>query len=119
MQPLIAVGMVEVPMRVDQMPDRVGTKACECLCHVLPGYRDARVDQQFALGPGQYRNITAGTLQHGYVAAQRMHCDFCGSRGVSDHVDDTASLGENLARGEPASRRKRGRAKAAEAKAAA
>jgi hypothetical protein len=48
-----------------------------------------------------------------------MHGDFCGSRGVSNHVDDTASLGENLARGEPASRRKRGRAKAAEAKAAA
>ena len=32
MQPFIAVGVVEVPMCVDQMPDRVGTS----LCHVLP-----------------------------------------------------------------------------------
>jgi hypothetical protein len=43
-----------------------------------------------------------------------MHCNF--SRRVSDHVDDTASLGKNLARGEPSSRSKGGRTKAAEAK---
>jgi hypothetical protein len=48
-----------------------------------------------------------------------MHLDFCRSRRVSDHVDDIASLGENLARGKPASCRKSACAKAAEAKAAA
>jgi hypothetical protein len=48
-----------------------------------------------------------------------MHGDFCRSRRISDHVDDTANLGENLAWGKPASRRKRRRAKAAKAKATA
>jgi hypothetical protein len=85
----------------------------------VPGYRDARIDKQLAVRPGQYRDITAGTFQDGHFTAERMDLDFCRSRRVSDHVDDIASLGENLARGKPAPCRKCACAKAAEAKAAA
>jgi len=57
-QPLIAVGVVEVPMGVDQVVDRIEAEAVLC-------FQDARtrrsdtIDEHLAVGAGQDGDVAA------------------------------------------------------------
>ena len=57
-QPSIAVGMVEVPMGVDQVRDRIGAEIGERLGHLRARDADARVDEHLAVGSGQDGDIS-------------------------------------------------------------
>ena len=74
-QPLVAVGVVEVPVRVDQMPDRLGTEACQRLGDLRPRAGNAGVDEELAVRAGEDRDVAARTHQHTDPAAQAMHGD--------------------------------------------
>ena len=53
MQPLVAVGVIEMPMRIDQMSDRICAELGERLGDFPPRSRNARVHEQLALAPWQ------------------------------------------------------------------
>ena len=48
-EPVVAIRVVEVPMCVDQVLDRIVADAGKGLCDSGPGHGDAGIDQQFAI----------------------------------------------------------------------
>ena len=64
MQPFIAAGVIEVPMRVDQMRDGIGAEIGEGFLHLRARHADAGVNQHLAIGPGQDGNVAAGAFQN-------------------------------------------------------
>ena len=117
MQPLIAVGMVEVPMGIDQVLDRVGAEACEGLRDARTRGRNAGIHQKLAVSTGEDSDIAAGAFEHTHVAAQPVDLDRRFGCLGSNQVDEHAGLGEGFARREPAAGSGEGRpAEAAQAK---
>src|SRR5215472_6964794 len=97
-KPFISVGVVEMPMSVDQMSDRVGTEAIECFHDSGPRRGDPRVNQQLAVVTREHNYISARAFQHADIPAKLLNSDFgCGRR--SPHGNDGAFLlGEYAAR---------------------
>jgi len=58
-QPCIAVGMVEVPVGVDQMPDRIAAKAIGRLEDSYARYGDPSIDEDLTVRPRQHGDISA------------------------------------------------------------
>jgi hypothetical protein len=60
MDPLVAAGVVEVPVSVDQLLDGIGVDACEGFFDVWTGGDDLRVNEQLSIGAGEDGDISAG-----------------------------------------------------------
>jgi hypothetical protein len=67
MKPFVAVGMIEVPVRVDEVRDGVGSETSERLLELRTRYTDSGIDQHFAVGPSQHSNVSARALKHADV----------------------------------------------------
>ena len=95
-QPLVAVRVVEVPMSVDQMFDRVLAKA-------VGSVQDARagIDEHLAVGAGQNGDIPARALDDRDIAAQLVELKGRCRRGVADRIHDVARLGVGFRRQQP------------------
>ena len=52
MHPLVAVRVIEMPMRVDQMFDRIATDAIQRRGNLCARAQISRVDNEFSIGPG-------------------------------------------------------------------
>src|SRR5215467_9340549 len=74
-QPLVAVGVVEVPMRVDQMLDWVGTDRRECGCDFWARTRISGVDEQFTFPTVKDGNISTRAQEDTDIAAKLLHVD--------------------------------------------
>jgi hypothetical protein len=108
-QPLVAVGMIEVPMGIDQMSDRIGAEARQRRSDPRARNADPGIDQDPAVEPREHGDIPARALEHADIATQRMDIDRCrGGRGT-DAVDDALRPGEDLAWRQPARRCREGR----------
>ncbi len=59
MQPGVAAGMIEMPMRADELRHRLGPEQFQRGCDLRPRHGDPRIDQQFALGPAQHGHVAA------------------------------------------------------------
>ena len=102
MQPLVAVGMVEMPVRVDEMRDRLGAEIGQRLGHLRARDADAGVDQHLAVGSGEDRDVAAGAFEHADVVAQLVGHDRRSRGAVLDQADEAARLRKGLAGCEPA-----------------
>ena len=69
-QPFVAVGVVKVPVRVDQVRDRLWAKRRQRCGDLRARCRDAGIDQHLPVGAAQDRDIAAGSLEHGDVTTQ-------------------------------------------------
>jgi hypothetical protein len=119
MQPFVAVGMVEVPMGVDQMGDGIGPEVGERLGDLRAGDADTAIDQHLAVRAGEHRDVTAGALEYADIVSQLVGDDRRHRRAVLDHADEAARFRVGLTGRQPAvGCGKGGAADAAQAKAA-
>jgi hypothetical protein len=119
MQPLVSVSVIEMPVRIDQMPNRIGAESRQRFGDPWARDGNSGVDQNLSVASGEDGDVPARTLQHADVSAQPMNLDGRGSRCGSDALNNSTRLGEDLPRGEPAAcRRDCRRADAAQTKTA-
>src|SRR6202007_859716 len=57
-QPFVTVGMVKVPMRVDQVLDRIGADLCQCGCGFWTRTRITAVDEHLTVPAGKDGDIS-------------------------------------------------------------
>jgi hypothetical protein len=60
MQPFIAVGVIEVPVSVDEVLDRLGVEGIQGVRDPRPRDRETGVDKKFAAPTGQDGDVAAG-----------------------------------------------------------
>jgi len=99
--PLVAVGVVEVPVGVDEDLDRVGVDGGQGGGELGLAGSVAGVDEELALFGGEDGDVAASSLKSGDVAAKRSGGDLVirvGSTGSGEEV--LGLLGEQLLRDE-------------------
>src|SRR6516162_7885004 len=102
-QPLIAVRVIEVPVRVDQVLDRIATEATGLFQDARAGYGYPGIDEHLAVSTCQDTNIPTRTLQDTDPTAEPVNFDGRFRGFVTDHIHDVARLRESLSRREPSS----------------
>ena len=75
MQPFVAVGMIEMPVGVDQMRNGLGAEFCQRPGNLRPRHTDAGIDQHFAIAAVEDGNISPGALKYADVVPQPMGDD--------------------------------------------
>ena len=108
-QPRIAVRMVEVPVGVDQVSDRIAAETIGSLQYSWARGCDAGIDEHLAVATGQDGNVAAGALENADVAAQLVDFDWRLRGSVTDKIDYVAGFRECLPWSEPAARSREGR----------
>jgi hypothetical protein len=100
-QPFVAVGMIEVPMGIDQMFDRVGAEAVGSFQDARLRGGDAGIDKNLAVGARQHGDIATRAFEDADIAAQLVDLDLRLRGVVADQVDNGAGLGVGLRRAQP------------------
>src|ERR1700720_1825193 len=103
--PLIATGVIEVPVRVDQLLDGIGVDARDRLRNVRTRGDDFRIHEQLSIGAGQNGDISTSTQKNTYIPAKVLDGDL-GCRGYleSSRNEHVARLGEQRSWRKPDSR---------------
>jgi hypothetical protein len=78
MHPFIPVGMVEVPMSVDEVLDWIGTNLTESVADFWPGAGKTSVDQKLTVATGKNGNIPTCSHENAYVATEFLNRDRTG-----------------------------------------
>src|SRR5262245_20009611 len=94
--------MIEVPMRVDQMPDRIAAERIGSLQDARTRRGDARIDEYLPIRSCQDSDIAAGALENAYVATKFVDGNRRFGGTVADQVHDVASLRVRFPRIKPA-----------------
>src|SRR5215469_13820406 len=77
-QPLVAIGVIKVPMRVDEVLDRIGTNRGQRVSNFWTRTGKAGIGQQLTVPTGENRDISTGPHQNVYVAAEFLDRDGAG-----------------------------------------
>jgi hypothetical protein len=101
MQPFVAVGMVEVPVRVDEVGDWIDAELRQRLGDLGTRYADAGVDEHLAVGAGQNGDVAPGAFEDADIVAQSVRDDRRNGGAVLDQADEAAGLREGFTRGQP------------------
>ena len=96
MQPFIAVGVIEMPMGVDQVLDRIGAEFACGLQDPRTRRGDSSVDEHLAVGTGEDRDVAARALEDADVATKLMNLDGSLGRIFADQFHDVAGFGIGL-----------------------
>src|SRR6266496_6168364 len=104
MHPLIAVGVIEMPVRVDEMVDRPRIHPGQSVGD--PGARGCitGIDNQFAVSSGEDGDVSAGADKCAHISAQGLHGDISGFRTLARRNDDVFAFGEEMSWRKPRSR---------------
>ena len=62
MHPLVTVRVIEMPMGVNKVFNRIATDAIQGRGNSFARARRSRVDNEFAIGPRQDRNVATGPM---------------------------------------------------------
>ena len=98
MQPFVAVGVIEVPMRVNQVLDRIAAEGIERIGDPSSGAWDTGIDEKFSIAAGEHCNISARTFKNADIAAQLRNSNLRAGSSVSNGNDRTFGGGEQSAR---------------------
>src|ERR1035438_1732401 len=85
MQPFITVGVIEVPVRVDEMFDRIGTETFQRLSNSRTRRGNPGVHQEFAVLSGEHGYVATGTFKHTDIPAQLGYDNFSRCRLVANN----------------------------------
>src|SRR5580692_1387044 len=117
MEPLVSAGVIEVPMRVDQVRHRLGAQAGQGLAELRTRHAYSADDQHLSLRSRQNGNIAARALEDAYVPSQIVGRHWRRCRTVFDESYEPTRLCKGLARRKPPTSRCKGRTRhAAETK---
>ena len=93
-EPLVAVRVVEVPVSVDQVFDRIAAQAVHGIKDTGARSGDAGIDKHFAVGACQDGDVATRSLDDRDIAAQLVELDGRFRRVIANQVHDFAWLGE-------------------------
>ena len=100
MKPFVAVGVIEMPMRIDQMLNRIALRlASASVIAVVTQY--AGIDKKFSVAAGEHGNISTRTFKHTDIATKLRNSNLGGGRRVSNGNDRTFGGGAIAARHQP------------------
>src|SRR6476620_2956169 len=98
MHPFIAVRVIEVPMRVHKMFNRVATDAIQRRGDFFARAQISRVDNEFSIGPGQHRDVATGTDERTHISSKCLSRNFSLGAPRARSSDKILSGAEKLAR---------------------
>src|ERR1700694_5319911 len=75
MQPFIAVSVIEVPVSVDEVLDRIGVEGIQSVRDPRPRDRETGVDKKFPAPTGQDGDVAAGALKNADIAPEWIDLD--------------------------------------------
>jgi hypothetical protein len=102
--PFIAVGVVEVPMRVDELSDRLAAKRAQRLFYPWARVGQAGIHQQLTVRSAEHGNVAARSFKHANLAAQAVYSDWCRGRRATHANYNVLRLCEGLSRRQPYAR---------------
>jgi hypothetical protein len=108
-QPIVAVRVVEVPVGIDQVCDRIAAELIGGLQYSSARGCYAGVDEHFAVAAGEDGNVAARAFEDADATAQLVDFDWCLRGGVADQIDLVAGLRECLPGRKPPARSCEGR----------
>lgn len=76
-QPEVPIGVVKMPMHIDQVGDGIGAEAVRGLQNPRAGTGYAGIDKHLAISAGEDRDISTGSLQDTHAAPQLVYCYLC------------------------------------------
>src|SRR5262249_9049309 len=74
-QPFIPIGVVEVPVRVDQVLDWIGANARESVGNLRAGAGKSGIANKLTVATGKHGDIASSAHQNAHVVAESLHCD--------------------------------------------
>jgi len=86
-KPLVAVSMIEMPMCVYQVPDRIGADVRQRFTDRGSRRSDAGIHEQLSIGACQHGDISTGAFEHAYIATQFMSCNFGRGGRAAESID--------------------------------
>src|SRR5689334_21273185 len=101
-KPLVAVCMIEMPVGVDQVFDRIAAEIVDRFENAGARPGDAGIDKKFAIGARQDSDVAPRTLDDRDIAAQLVELNGRFRCVVANQVHDVAWLGSGLCGAEPA-----------------
>ena len=90
-QPLIAVRVIEVPVCVDQVRNRIAAQPIRSLQDARAGCRDPGINEHLAIGACQDGDIAARALEDTDIIAQLVNLYGRCRGAITDQIDDVAS----------------------------
>src|SRR4029079_19555963 len=99
--PCVAISGIEVPMRIDQVPDRVAAELVGSLENAQTRGCNAGIDEDLAVSSGEDVYVASGAFEDADVAAQLMDGNWDLGGGVTDQIDDVARRRLGFAGGQP------------------
>jgi hypothetical protein len=102
-QPFIPVGVVKVPVRINEVRYRIGAETGKSLGDLGACAGETGVDEELAAATGKDSNISSCTHEHAYVATEFLDGDRGGGCSFTSLFDETGCgnlirLGEDAAR---------------------
>jgi hypothetical protein len=91
-EPRVAIGVIEVPVRVDQVFDWIATEAVGGFKDSGAGRSDPGIDEYCSVCTRQDTDVAARSLKDANVAAQLMNLNGGFGRAVANQIDDVARL---------------------------
>ena len=64
MKPGVSASVIEMPVRVDQLLDRILVDASQCRGNIRTRSYDLRIHKQVSVRPCENRDVSAGTEEH-------------------------------------------------------
>ena len=99
--PGVAVGVIEMPVGIDEMGHGLWGEGGERLRHLGARHADACIDHDEAVLAAKYRDVAAGAFEDGDVIPQLVGGDLGLGGTVLDEAHQTARLGIGLAWAHP------------------
>ena len=88
--------MIEVPVRVYEMRDRIATEAVCRLQDSRPSSCDSRINEDLAVFSGQDRDVSTRALQDSDVPAELVNLNARLGSFIAEYIDDILCLGKSL-----------------------
>src|SRR5262249_21307805 len=102
-QPCIAIRVIEMPVRIDQVRDRIPAKAVGRFQDSLARYSDSSIDENLAVNAGQDGDIPPRALKDTNATTQFVDLDWRLAGLVADQIYKVSRLGVGSRGNQPAS----------------
>src|SRR5437773_2928484 len=96
MHPLIAVGVIEMPVRIDEMFDRARVHFSQSVGDPGAGGCVTGIDNHFAVSSGEGGDVSAGADKCTNITTQGLHGDVSGFRTFARRKDDVFTFGKEM-----------------------
>src|SRR5215831_3706646 len=102
--PLVAVGMIEVPMGIDEVLDGIRAYVIECVADLLSRGCESRVDEELAIAAGKNCDVAACAEKSADISSKLPKRYLGRNAFFSGGFDEAAFLGPQTIRKKPCGR---------------